>query len=150
MTLHTHEVKFDLRIDAPPARVWKALVEETAGWWLKEYSSGPKFRAMVIEPRLDGRMYEDWGDGAGVVWYRVVALDPPQRIELIGHLTPAFGGPALTMMRIELKASGRATRLMLADTLSGRVTEETAQSITDGWTKLLRKGLKTYVERRND
>ena len=59
----------EIPINAPRARVWKALVEETTFWWPASFYTGPKARGLHIEPKLGGRMYEDWGKGAGVVWY---------------------------------------------------------------------------------
>ncbi len=60
-------------IAATPEQVWKALVNGTTFWWPKSFYTGPKTRGFHIEARLDGKVYEDYGDGAGVIWFRIFA-----------------------------------------------------------------------------
>ena len=40
--------------------------------------------------------------GTGIVWYRVMAIDPLRSVDLIGHLAARYGGPATSMLHIEL------------------------------------------------
>ena len=49
---------FDLKrtYDAPVARVWKALTEETTFWWPRDFYTNPKATSFHIEPKLGGRM----------------------------------------------------------------------------------------------
>jgi DNA-binding transcriptional ArsR family regulator len=60
-------MELEIEIAAPPERVWKSLVEETAFWWPREYYANPEAQAFRIEPRLGGLIYEDWGNGDGLV-----------------------------------------------------------------------------------
>jgi DNA-binding transcriptional ArsR family regulator len=140
------QVELEVPIKARPARVWQALVGETSRWWLKDFYTSPAAKGFVIEPKLGGRVYEDWGDGAGQVWYTVIGLDPQKSLLLLGHLTPAFGGPATTMLRLDLAAAGKGTRLGLSDTIFGRVGDEKLTQTRQGWTMLFDGGLKAYVE----
>ena len=63
----------------------------------------PQTKGFVIEPRLGGHAYEDCGGGAGQIWYIVVGIQPPHSIMLLGLLTPAFGGPAQTILQLTLE-----------------------------------------------
>ena len=45
-------------------------------------------------------MYEDYGDQNGLLWGNVMVLDAPHNFELKGHLSPSFGGPAITFMKL--------------------------------------------------
>lgn len=63
--------EFEVVIAAQPARVWEALVTESAAWWPKDFHKSERAQRFVIEPVLGGRAYEDFGGGDGLVWYSV-------------------------------------------------------------------------------
>jgi len=75
-TFEVHEIVQEVRLEATPARVWKALVEETSSWWHRDFYTGRNPRAFHIEARLGGAMWEDWGDGQGLDGRRHDALVP--------------------------------------------------------------------------
>ena len=92
-------------------------------------------------------MYEDWGGGAGMVWMNVTEVDPPRAIQLAGHLTAQFGGPAHTHLRITLDPRGKSgTLLRLSETAFGRVDDKLKRQLHEGWMLLLGEGLKRFVE----
>ena len=137
-----------LEIDAPRERVWRALTEEIGQWWLPDfYAGGEATKAVILEPRVGGRLYEDWGDGGGLLWYTVIALQPPRSIDLAGHLTPAFGGPAKTYLKLELEEAGGKTRLVVSDAVLGRTSEGAVEQMRSGWQMLFGDGLKAHVEK---
>ncbi len=138
------EMEFD--IVAPLSRVWSALVNETNRWWPRDYYANPESKAFFLEPRLGGRMYEDAGNGTGVLWYSVIAIDPPRSLDLSGNLIPAFGGPASSLLRLQLKENDDATTLHLTDALIGRLSPHAEKEISEGWKVLFRDGLKRFVE----
>lgn len=140
------QVELEVRIDAPRERVWQAFVEETGRWWLKDFYAAPDAKGFILEPKLGGRMYEDWGDGGGLLWYTVIGIRPGQSLELAGHLTPAFGGPAKTYLKINFLADGQATRLQISDSAFGRVSTNSLEQFRSGWEMLFGQGLKAYVE----
>jgi len=140
------EIELEVSIAAPPARVWKALMEETGQWWPREFFVGPSPKGFIIEPRVGGRMYEDWGNGAGLMWAQVIAYDPPNSIDLLGHLTAQFGGPASTQFRIALSEKDKGTVLKLSDTVFGRLSDEKYNQTKEGWSYLLDGALRKHVE----
>ena len=139
-------IELEVAIAASPARVWKALVEEAGRWWPKDFYSGPDPKGFFIEARPGGRMYEDWGDGAGRLWATVIGVEPGKMLELAGVLTPEFGGPATTLFRFALKASGKGTVLQVSDTVFGRRSDALATNLKDGWKQLFEGALKPFVE----
>ncbi len=141
------QVEVEVSIEAPRERVWKALVEETGQWWPKDFYVGRAPKGFIVEARPGGRVYEDWGHEAGALWYTVLVVEPPGTLELAGHLTPAFGGPATTTVRLSLEAQGARTVVKVADALFGRVDENTVPRLEEGWRALVGGGLKEYVER---
>ncbi len=140
------QVAFEVAIAAPQARVWRALVEETMAWWDRVFLMNPNARGFVVEPRLGGRVFEDWGDGAGVQWYHVIGVDPPNALMLTGQLTPTYGGPATTTVQLVLSQRGEATILSLSETAFGRVDVKVESFIRAAWEVLFETGLKSYVE----
>ena len=139
-------VEVEVTISAPRERVWKALVEETGQWWPKDFYVGREPKGFLIEARPGGRVYEDWGNEAGALWYTVLVVEPPEVLELAGHLTPSFGGPATTTVRLTLREEAGATVVKIEDALFGRVDEHTVPRVREGWRALIGKGLKSHVE----
>jgi DNA-binding transcriptional ArsR family regulator len=138
------QVELEIAIAAPVGRVWNALIDETTFWWPKAFYTSPNAKGFHIEPRLGGKMFEDWGDGAGVIWYDVFAINPPHSIDLKGCMAVPYG-PAHTLLHLELAASGAGTILKLSDSTIG-LPKDCGTSKIDGWKQLFEDSLKSYVE----
>lgn len=139
------EVEFNYNADAK--RVWKALFSETSKWWPAEFYNTAKPKGFHIEPKLGGRMYEDWGNGAGLVWGQVIGIVPGKSADLIGYLTPAFGGPAMVMLKFVLKNTGKTTTLQVSDIAFGQVSGGKVGSTRDGWNWLFDKAMRRHIEK---
>lgn len=143
---HLGQIDLTIPIEASTQRIWKALVDESTDWWNRDFLVGPGAKGFYIEPKVGGRVYEDWGEGTGTLWYTVTGVRTGEYLELVGHVFPGFGGPITSMLRLSLTASGSGTLLKLTDGLLGRLTDEKVQMITDGWRQLFEIGFKQYVE----
>jgi uncharacterized protein YndB with AHSA1/START domain len=139
------QVELEITIHAELERVWKGLVKETTFWWPKDFYAGPKAKGFYIEAKLGGKMYEDWGDKSGVIWYDVFAVDPPHSLDLRGCLAVPYG-PALSLLQIKLSAVAGGTVLRLSDTVFGVSSRDDQESKRDGWKQVFENGLKKYVE----
>ncbi len=139
------QVELEVRIEAPAERVWQALVDEIGRWWPRDFYAGPA-KSFRLEPRLGGRMYEDWGNGAGATWYAVTEIDPGRSLGLSGTLPAAFGGPAISLLRLVLRPEGEATVLELTDSEFRRATEKAHASLDEGWRQLFEVAFKRYAE----
>jgi len=92
-------------------------------------------------------MYEDRGDGNGLIWATVIGMDAPKSILFVGYLTAQFGGPAHTMFEFSLEpVDDDATLLRISDTIFGNVNESLAGQMDQGWRQLFEGALKEYVE----
>lgn len=140
------EVALEVEIAAPPERVWKAFTEEIVAWWPTEFYVGANPKGFVFEEKLGGRLYEDRGDGQGLVWYHVTELDKPEMLRLSGELTPEFGGPARLQTRIEFKPTETGTRFRFVDTAFGRLGATFESDVTSGWKFLFEGCFKPWVE----
>lgn len=136
----------EVRVAAPRARVWRSLARDLAKWWPRGFHSLPGTRRMVLEPRLGGRMYEDAGRGDGLLWYTVAGILAGRRLVLAGDISADFGGPARSLVTIDLEDDGEGTRVRLADSLCGRVDRANARAIRNGWEILLAQGLRPHAE----
>lgn len=138
--------RLTLEIAKPHAAVWKSFTAEIDSWWPRDFCATQAPQRMVFEVKPGGRLYEDAGDGNGLVWYHVIALDAPQSITLAGFIAPPFGGPATSLLRIEFSAQASSATLMeVTDSTFGCLgnTAVTAQ----GWRMLFHDGFKVWIER---
>lgn len=144
------KVELSIPIDAPIERVWRGLVEQVDLWWPREFFASTDPLRMRFDATLGGRLYEEGANGGGVVWYTVIALSPGHSVDLAGHLTAAFGGPAQTILRLALSEQGNQTVLDLTDSVFGNVGERAAATNEEGWRALFEKGFKSFVEAHLD
>ena len=134
-------------VAAPRTRVWQCLTRDLGRWWISGFFSLPGTKRMVLEPALGGRMFEDQGGGRGLVWYTVIGLVEGRRLVLAGDISAEFGGPARSVVTVNLEDAGKGTRVRLQDVLVGTISPKSARAIEGGWQTLLGKGLKPYAER---
>jgi uncharacterized protein YndB with AHSA1/START domain len=141
-----HVVELEVTIQAPIERVWKALVTETGRWWRKDFYADAAGRDFIIEPVLGGKMYEDWGDGEGLVWATVTGVRAPTLLELSGVSSPKWGGPNTHYHSFRLEEQGGATVLHFSDAVHGKIDDATATSLHEGWLLLFNEALRTHCE----
>lgn len=137
--------RLTLEIGKPQAAVWKAFTREVASWWPRDFFATETPQRMIFEVKPGGRLYEDAGDGNGLVWYHVIALDAPRAISLAGFVAPPFGGPATSLLRIEFSRREGKTVMEVTDSVFGCVGDSAATA--DGWRMLFEGGFKAWVER---
>ena len=139
------EFRFTIELPAAASRAWTALVKEVNAWWPGDFHAAGETSRMILEPKLGGRLYEDAGDGNGVLWYQVIALDAPRSITFSGAIAPPFGGPATTLLRLSLEEiSAKTTALEIHDSLFGHIEGCDAQA---GWRQVF-GSLATYLKEK--
>ncbi|HYJ04852.1 MAG TPA: hypothetical protein VEX43_06945 [Chthoniobacterales bacterium] len=139
--------RLTLEIAKPHAAVWKAFTGEIHSWWPKDFYATESPKRIVFEVKPGGRLYEDAGDGNGLVWYHVIALDAPNAVSLSGFIAPPFGGPATSLLRVAFSPQGKsATTMEITDSTFGCLGDPGATE--EGWRMLFEGGFKTWVERK--
>jgi len=141
----------EISIEATPERVWTALVDQISDWWPSSFNS-PSAKRFILEPFVGGRLYEDWGDGQGLLWGNVISLRKPALLQICGELMPDAActpdsGPATIYTTYRLEGDGAPTVVKLQDTVYGRVGDGVATSLQDGWKHILHECLKPFVEK---
>lgn len=115
----------ELRFRATAERVFRALTQEVRAWFPHTYG-GDRVRDVVVEPRVGGRHYEDWGDGHGHLYGHVTVYDPPRRLGLRGRI---MAGTLLDTLYELDDAEDGTVALRMSKVAVGPMTEEEAASV---------------------
>jgi uncharacterized protein YndB with AHSA1/START domain len=103
------EVKRTLTINAPPAKVYAAMIAP-AGWWNHTFSGDP--RNLYIEPKANGCWCETLPKTRGSVAHmRVIYVEPGSLIRLQGGLGPMQQTGAMGNLTWSVAAKGGATEV---------------------------------------
>lgn len=85
------DVRVEVTVDAPIAKAFDVFTQQIDSWWPREYRLGAAERINVqIEPRLDGRWFEQTSDGNEAEWGRVLAWAAPNHIVLSWSIAVDF------------------------------------------------------------
>jgi DNA-binding transcriptional ArsR family regulator len=137
------EVAMDWTISASPQAVWDTLTTQVGSWWPVEHRAGPPGAEMSLNPVPGGTLAELASNGAGIEWYRVIAVDPRKSIDLAGQLASRYGGSATSLLHISIEPGIEENRVVmrLTDSVFGRVGPNLHASLTSGWEAIIGQGL---------
>jgi hypothetical protein len=139
--------RLSLEIARPHPVVWRGFTRDVHLWWPKDFYATESTKRIVFEVKPGGRLYEDAGDGNGLVWYSVIAVDAPNAITLSGFIAPPFGGPATSLLRVAFSAQGKsATSMEVTDSTFGCLGD--SSTTEEGWRMLFEGGFKAWIERK--
>jgi hypothetical protein len=145
--LESYRVELEISINAKMTRVWKALSAETGRWWPEHFYSHPDARNFIIENHVSGRVYEDWGNGAGAEWGRVIVYQPPDKLVWAGNVFGSGGNDwGRYFLTITLKRDHHKTLLTLNDAGYGMFSKNMGNNLETGWRELFGKHFKKYAE----
>ncbi|MEQ8715958.1 MAG: helix-turn-helix domain-containing protein [Cyclobacteriaceae bacterium] len=142
-------IQMEISINASIEHTWQSMINDIGLWWRKDFYTSPKTKEFILEARPGGKMYEDYGNNEGLVWAEVIILDSPNILELKSHLSPAYGGPVFSFLRLALESSDEGTTLKLSDVGVGTMSDEAVKQAEAGWRMLFEDGFKSYVESKN-
>ena len=89
--------RIELSVGAPIERAFSVFVERIGTWWPQSHRVKDDSADVVLEPKPGGRLYERAQDGTECDWGTVLAIDPPQHLQLSWEFTPTWqpsGDPA--------------------------------------------------------
>jgi len=89
--LRRSPVRQSVVVRAPQRRTFDTFVRTIGAWWpVQPFSAGKdQVRAVTVERRRGGRVYETWADGTEVTWGELLAWEPPERFVMTWTMTPA-------------------------------------------------------------
>ena len=70
--VRTVRLAFELRIEASAERTFEVMTQQWMDWFPVTYGED-RVRRVVLEPRVGGQHYEDWGDGRGHLYGEVTS-----------------------------------------------------------------------------
>lgn len=144
--MDTHEILVEFTLDEDCVKIWDYLFNYTHKWWPKEAMSSADTKMFVLNERIGGYLYEDFGDGEGLIWAEVIGLKRYSMLLLKGHIAPDFGGPAISYLKINLEPNGDSCVFKLSDFIMGTNADRMGKSIAEGWSMIFKDHFCRYVE----
>ena len=139
----TVRIETELSFGSSRERVFRALTDETREWFPATYGED-RVIDVVVEPRVGGRHYEDWGSDRGYLYGFVTEYDPPRRLATRGRLMPG----TILDTEYELSESDGRTVLSMTRVAFGPMTEDEAASVRQfGDLANFEEALRACVER---
>ena len=119
-------IESELRFRAPPERVFRALTDpdEVLRWFPYTYGEN-RVKRVVMEPRVGGLQYEDWGDGRGHLYGQVTEWDPPWRYAVRSRL---HAGTVMDTL-VTLSPTGDGALLRSSRVIVGPIDDEQERGI---------------------
>jgi len=102
-------LRIDEQVACSPEHAFRTWTEGFGRWWPPSHTVSGDPEAIVLEPRLDGRIYERTPDGTEVDWGWITAWDPPRGFAYRWHLRRDAADATDVTIRFEPTATG--TRL---------------------------------------
>lgn len=135
-----------VHVDCAVEDAFSVFTREISTWWpMRTHSINEEsVRAVVLEEREGGELYEVVADGGRARWGTVTVWEPPHRLVVSWHVNPQR--PAPTEWEARFSPDGDGTRLDFEhrfwERLGDAATDARAQYDT-GWDPVLA----AYVER---
>jgi DNA-binding transcriptional ArsR family regulator len=120
----TVRIENELRFRDTPQRVFDVLVKRSREWFPATYGEH-RVVEIVLEPRVGGAFYEDWGSGRGHLYGTVTAYDPPAQLATRGRLAPG----TILDTEYRLVADGDDTILRVSKVAVGPISADEAAGI---------------------
>jgi DNA-binding transcriptional ArsR family regulator len=124
-SVRTVRLAYELRIRASAQRTFEVMTRQVLDWFPHTYG-GDRVRAVVVEPRVGGRHYEDWGGETGHLYGQVTLFDPPRAWATRGRLSP---GTVLDTEYELTEEPGPVTVVRVTKAAVGPISDEEAAGI---------------------
>jgi hypothetical protein len=133
----------ELRLERPRDHVFEAFIQSEK-WFQVSYGED-RLQRIVLERRVGGQIYEDWGDGRGVLYSTIAWWDPPEGYATVSSML----GDGITLNhRYELEEDGDATILRHRFSAFGPISDEMAAGIEwHGSLSTFEDQIRAWVER---
>lgn len=140
------QYEFEIHIEAPKEKVWKALTEDIHAWWLPDFHMVGADSKIQLDAVAGGQLIESKADGSSLLWYTVQMCDTGNSLHLAGFIFPQWGGPGTTLLHLSLESVEGGTNFKVQDAQFGAIQASAAKSMEDGWKWLFTDGLKKHAE----
>jgi uncharacterized protein YndB with AHSA1/START domain len=114
-------VNLEVKVNAPVAKVYDALIGQVGSWWNPEHTYSHDAKNLSIDPRPGGCFCEKLPNGGGVEHLRVVYVAPREVLRLSGALGPLQASGIAGSMTWKLTGERDQTRIQLSYSVGGFV-----------------------------
>ena len=118
------KIESEFSVHAPREKVFAAFCQEQHNWYPHTYG-GDRVKAIVLEPRVGGQTFEDWGNGAGHLYGTVSHYDPPTAISIRSRLADGI----ILEHHTQFVADGDSTVVKDRMVAFGEITSDMEQGI---------------------
>ena len=122
--IRTVRLAFELRIQASAQRTFEVMTQQSLDWFPVTYGKD-RVRRVVLEPRVGGQHYEDWGHGRGHLYGEVTVYDPPLHWATRGRVMPG----TILDTDYRLREEAGAVVVSVTKVATGPMTEEETAGI---------------------
>ena len=112
-------VKFEVSVNAPPAKVYDALVGQIGSWWDSEHTYSGDAKNLSIDARPGGCFCEKLPNGGAIEHLRVIYVAPREVLRLSGALGPLQASGVAGSMTWKLIGDSDNTRVQLSYSVGG-------------------------------
>jgi hypothetical protein len=141
--VRTVRLAYELRVKASAQRTFEVMTRRSLDWFPHTYG-GERVRAVVLEPKVGGRHYEDWGAEHGHLYGQVTLFDPPRAWATRGRLSP---GVVLDTEYELTEEPGPVTVVRVTKVAVGPISDEEAAGIATTWPSTPRCGRRATSSR---
>jgi uncharacterized protein YndB with AHSA1/START domain len=137
----------EVAINAPPARVWKAILNVKKWFYFRE--QGDDWANIRLEPRIGGRFIGGSKDGSIADLHGIVTrIERNKLLRINGHMGMSHL-PVQNAMIWELqpRKGGKATQLRFCQRTFGYLTADIEKNFQGGWKRLFVQ-LKELAEKK--
>ena len=135
-------------VDMDVFHAWEYFFNQINGWWPKEFYTSTNTQRFIIETFIGGKVYEDHGEGGGLIWGDIIGVDYPNSLQVRGNFTKEFGGPAVSYERYTFLTSQQGTEVSYSVDFIGEISKRRIASLKKGWTSLLHTHFIEYCAKR--
>ena len=112
-------VKFEVNVNAPPAKVYDALIGQIGSWWDSEHTYSGDAKNLSIDARPGGCFCEKLPNGGGIEHARVIYVAPREVLRLSGALGPLQASGVAGTLTWKLTSGTDNTRIQLSYSAGG-------------------------------
>jgi uncharacterized protein YndB with AHSA1/START domain len=131
---------FTVTVDQPIDDAFTLFTDKIGMWWPKASHSigGERVVDVLLEPWVDGRLYERQEDGTECTWGEVLAWDAPHRFVMTWH--PSLEPVAMTEVEVTFTPDAASTIVRLTHRHWQRLGDVAAvarENYSKGWVGVL-------------
>jgi uncharacterized protein YndB with AHSA1/START domain len=152
MTATSTDVRREITVATSPQRAFELFTNHMQEWWPAEHHvATASVVAMIVEPRVGGRLYDRCEDGSESAWGQVTQWDPPKGFAFAWMLTSTWqletDVEKASRVSLSFSPEGEQTRVTVVHNEFERLSDggqgmAEAVGAPDGW----QLGLRRFAE----